>query len=100
MVKLDVRNYVNILAEVGKEPVQMFIGKSRTDNEYHLLGSRPTEVSYAFTERECTSGNLGTVKLPKGKTLIEELEEGDVIRVTDENGKPGKMNGAVYKGIV
>ena len=99
MVKLDVRNYDAISAEVDKEPVQMFIGKSRTDKKYHLLGSRPAEVSYAFTDFECTSGNLGIVKLPKGKTLIEELKEGDVIRVTDEIGKPGPMNGAIYKGI-
>ena len=60
----------------------VFIG--RIDGVYHLLGYRPKEVAYMFSENECASLDLGIVELPKGKTSISDLVKGDEISFKDE----------------
>ncbi len=77
MVHLKVNNYhvLEVLVKDEKtksgENYDVFIG--RIDGVYHLLGYRPKEVAYLFSENECASLDLGLVELPKGKTSLREV---------------------------
>ncbi len=63
---------------------EAFIGRFRGDGAYHLLGYRPIELKYLFSENECSSLDLGLVMLPDGKPLMNDLAPGD--RITVVNG--------------
>jgi hypothetical protein len=65
--------------------------------EYHLLGYRPTDLRYLFSERECSLDDLGVVTLPEKRANLADLVQGDVIRVTAPDGKPGPFDCAVYR---
>ena len=60
------------------------------DRELHLLGYRPRIAAYLFSERECSSQDLGTVALPKGKSL-SDIVKGEKITVKENGCKPYKV---------
>ncbi|MBI4441502.1 hypothetical protein HY639_05015 [Candidatus Woesearchaeota archaeon] len=64
--------------EISKEADDFFI--SREDGLLKILGSRPSNLSYLFPERECITGNEGELLLPSGRSL-SSLVEGDVLSV-------------------
>lgn len=100
MVHPKVNNYhvLDVVLKRGKSEghYDAFIG--RIDGVYHLLGYRPREVAYLFSENECASLDLGIVELPKGKTSISDLVKGDKIDFHDENGKPAGLGKVIYQG--
>jgi hypothetical protein len=86
MVHPKVKGYhvVNVKTkpELDAADEQAFIG--RIEGKYHLLGYRPLEFKYLFSENECASLDLGIVELPDGKRSLSDLVKGDAIRITNE----------------
>ncbi len=94
-----INEYFVLNVEHGKkqEQLHMFVGPIK--GELHLLGYRTNDLAYMFSERECISLDLGAVRLPEGRKSIEDLTDGDIISVQREDGKPGALNGAIYKSL-
>lgn len=69
-----------------------FVG--HINGELHLLGYRPKIAAYLFSERECSSLDLGTVELPRGKSL-SDIVKGEKITIKENGCKPYKVE---YKG--
>lgn len=74
---------------------QIFIGRFKDDGHYHLLGHRPRECFYLFSENECASLDLGIVKLPEGKGTLKDLVEGDELKIIDGD----KEHTYIYRGF-
>lgn len=70
------------------EAYDFFVGY--INEELHLLGYRPKSVAYLFSERECSSLDLGKVTLPEGKSL-SDIVRGEKIIVTEHGSKPYKV---------
>lgn len=78
------------------EELDIFIGK--IDNVYHLLGYRPRSAFHSFSEKECTTRDLGKVIFPDSKKSWKELKPGDIIHVKKEDGNPGEVDKLTYVG--
>ena len=81
----EINNYHEIRANYpsnSEEITDLFIGRFKSDGKYHLLGHRPRAVAYMFSAESVANLDLGIVKLPHKKKKIEELVEGDIIKIT------------------
>jgi hypothetical protein len=74
----------------------MFIGRFKSDGQYHLLGHRPTGRSDMFSAESESNQDIGVVILPEGKTILRDLGKGDVfhVRLTGSKEEPSP---AVYE---
>ncbi|MBI2045596.1 hypothetical protein HYT23_06060 [Candidatus Pacearchaeota archaeon] len=54
------------------------------DGKYHLLGYRPTNLSYILSEESEISQDLGIVYLPKGKDKLSQLAKGETFFIEPE----------------
>ena len=70
------------------ETYDFFVGY--INEKLYLLGYRSKSVAYMFSERECSSLDLGTVELPKGKSL-SDIVKCEKITITERGGKPYKL---------
>ncbi|MDD5012116.1 MAG: hypothetical protein PHQ66_00510 [Candidatus Nanoarchaeia archaeon] len=71
----------------SEEITEMFIGRFESDNQYHLLGYRPTEISYMFSEASETNQDLGIVQLPTNKNKLTDLVKDEIFFVYPEKEK-------------
>ncbi len=71
----------------SKGIIEMFIGRFKTDGKYHLLGYRPTELSYMFSEASETNQDLGTIELPSNKEKLTDLVKGEIFLVHPKKNK-------------
>ena len=65
---------------------EMFIGRFKTDNKYHLLGYRPLNSPY-FSESSETNLDLGVIQLPKNKNILTELIEDEIFFICSNKGE-------------
>jgi hypothetical protein len=56
------------------------------DEQYHLLGYRPTEAAMYFSEAEETRLDLGIIVLPEGKGKLKDLVKGELLTI-NQGGK-------------
>ncbi len=92
--KVDSYSVLEVKTKRGKE-YEIFVGE--IDGELHLLGYRPSDIAYLFSENECSSLDLGIVRLPENKKSLSDLVKGDILSVEKE-GKVGELNGIIYLG--
>lgn len=71
----------------SEEITEMFLGRFKTDNEYHLLGYRPENFSCYFSEASETNQDLGIVKISKNKKCLTELVKDEIFFIYPEEGK-------------
>jgi len=93
--KISGYDVLDVTRGEGNRHQDFFVGM--IDGELHLLGWRPPEARAYFTENECSSLDLGRVKLPDGKKSLKELVEGDIILVEEEGIEPYSV---AYHGML
>lgn len=67
----------------NKDETDLFIGRFKSDKQYHLLGHRPSDARAYFSVESESNQDLGKVVLPEGKSKMRELVKGDLITIID-----------------
>ncbi len=63
----------------SKQITDMFIGRFKDDDLYHLLGYRPHDPAHLPPAEGESNRDIGIVRLPTGKRTLGELISGDIL---------------------
>jgi hypothetical protein len=64
----------------SEDTTEMTIGRFK-DDQYHLMGYWPTHLTRRFSPAGETNMDLGVVRLPDEKSLLRELDPGEVFEI-------------------